>query len=198
MVANLNLRVSSGFKCCFIDVISGQDAVFTLADQIALVYSTELRFQVRAAGRVHESETIQSHSCGSFIANESRFDVKDIRIKEPISLVIVSIVLIIEGDFDWKHVWLCVLRNLASDLIICGFVSFYIDSIFRVSKSHPEILAIIIWTVKVLSLNLDSLIIGRFHRSIWWSNFCDGWSVIIFVGIVLVWRDDPLPVLLVV
>jgi hypothetical protein len=82
----------------------------------------------------------------------------------------MSIILAIESYLNREHIRLSILRDLSSDSIITNLFSFHKDSILWISESYPEVAAIILRALEVLSNDVNCLIIRTLYWPISWSD----------------------------
>ena len=80
-----------------------------------------LGLQVSAS--VDKSEAIESDSCGAVGVDQPWLDVKDEGIKESVSLIVMSEVLIVKCYLNLKDIWLSVSWDQCLDLVVSNLLT---------------------------------------------------------------------------
>lgn len=124
---------------------------------------------------------MKAYASRAFSADKTRGHVKNKWVEESISLVIVSVVLPVKCNFNRKDIRLCIFWNLGSNPIICYFLTLNEDPVFWVSEANPEVTAIIVRTLEVLSYNINCLIVGAFNWTVRWSDSRYSRSIVVGV-----------------
>jgi len=118
--------------------------------------------------RVYETETHKSYSGRAFGGDQTRLHVEDVRVKEAIGLVVISVILTIKSGLDGEDIWFGVSWYQTPNLLITNPFPLNIYSVFSLPESDPQILALIIRACKILAIDFHILLRRILHRTILW------------------------------
>jgi hypothetical protein len=125
-----------------------------------------MKLGLQFLGCIYKTKSMKSYSSCALCTDQSWFNIKDEWIEETVSLIIMSVILSIKSNLYWKHIRLCVFRNLSSNSVITNLLTFDKDPILGISKSDPEIAAIVLRALEILSNDVNSFVVGTLDRSI--------------------------------
>jgi len=94
-------------------------------------------YSLKVGARVYETETNQSHSCGSFGAYQPWLNSENVGVKEPVSLIIVGVVLPIESQLNVKDVRAGEPWDQSADFLIVDPLTLDIYCVLFFTKLDP-------------------------------------------------------------
>jgi len=155
-------------------------------------------YGLKVGARIYETEANQSHSCGSFGAYQPRLNSENVGVKEPVSLIVIRVILPIECQFNMKDVRAGKPWDQSANFLIVNPLTLDINCVLIFTELDPQVLAhISIGASEVFPIQFNILLNRVFNRTIGRADRDNSRGVVVCELVRLSFQEHLLPILVI-